>query len=70
MPHSNFKERYHPLKTEVAKCTGGKTFVFRSGRDQDMNIQMHNKVCSGPVKGCYKQVRVPQKSYDTERTTA
>ena len=33
MPHSNFKERYHLLKSEVAKCPCGKTFVFRSDRD-------------------------------------
>ena len=61
MPHSNFKERYHPLNSEVMKCTRGQTFVFGSDRRWNMKIRLHNKVCSKLVEG-YEQVRVPKKA--------
>ena len=51
MPHSNFKERYYPLGSEVMKCACCQTFVFESDRGQDMKIRMHEKVCSRLIKG-------------------
>ena len=51
MPHSNFKERSHTIKTGVGKCSCGQTFAYVSEIDMKMKLRMHSKFCSKPPKG-------------------